>query len=330
MMPVSTVLDHQQLGVLVRAVSRAPSVHNSQPWELAVRGEEIDLVRRRDVVLRVHDPEGADSDVSCGAACANLVLAARSLGRAAEVELFGAGLVAATVRVGAPEPATTDELALYHAIGRRRSYRRAFLNAPVPEAAFAAVLAAGDAMGVRGVRARRFDALARLLGFATRAFKEDKAYQRELALWTTQMCGDYALGAGDGIPEDALSGAALPIASLVRARTPVPDDAVLAERLAAENLLFLCTGGDSGADHLAAGIALQRSWLTATAHGLAGSVLTQPLRLTGFQRRLSDELGLPGVPQAIFRFGLPAGTAPPSPRLPLGDIYPADFPGEPR
>lgn len=133
MMPVSTVLDHQQLGVLVRAVSRAPSVHNSQPWELAVRGEEIDLVRRRDVVLRVHDPEGADSDVSCGAACANLVLAARSLGRAAEVELFGAGLVAATVRVGAPEPATTDELALYHAIGRRRSYRRAFLNAPVPE-----------------------------------------------------------------------------------------------------------------------------------------------------------------------------------------------------
>lgn len=36
---------------------------------------------------------------------------------------------------------------------------------------------------------------------------------------------------GDGIPESALSGDALPAAGLVRTATPVPDDAVVVTRL---------------------------------------------------------------------------------------------------
>jgi hypothetical protein len=78
---------------------------------------------------------------------------------------------------------------------------------------------------------------------------------------------------------------------------------------------------------LAAGAALQRVWLTAASKALVGSVITQPLHLTGFRARLVSELALPGVPQAIFRFGYPAVPAAPSPRLPLGELFPAEVEG---
>ena len=53
--------------VVARAIW-APSVHNSQPWQLRVRGTEVDLLQRRAVELRRHDPFGRDRLMSCGAA----------------------------------------------------------------------------------------------------------------------------------------------------------------------------------------------------------------------------------------------------------------------
>lgn len=313
-------LTHEQIGVLARAVSRAPSVHNSQPWQLLVRGTEVDLLERRDVELRRHDPAGRDRLLSCGAALTNLELAVRALGRDCHVEYRDDEDVVATVTIGRGRAASARVYSLYQAIGRRRSHRHRFFHNRVPKDVHTAVVAAGETTGVHLVVPARLDKLAELLGFATRVLREDRGYQRELETWTAHTHGWDAVG--DGVPEDALSPEALPVAGLVRAGTPVPDDAVLAARLAAENLLILCTDGDARADHIAAGAALQRVWLTATAKALVGSVLTQPLHLTGFRARLVSELALPGVPQAIFRFGYPAVPAAPSPRLPLGELFP--------
>ncbi|MEV8614282.1 hypothetical protein AB0383_41300 [Amycolatopsis sp. NPDC051373] len=55
----------------------------------------------------------------------------------------------------------------------------------------------------------------------------------------------------------------------------MPDDARLTARLEAEHLLVFCTEGDSRREHLAAGAVCARTWLEATARGLAESVLTQ-------------------------------------------------------
>ncbi|WP_206797565.1 nitroreductase [Amycolatopsis sp. MtRt-6] len=308
-------LTTEQLGFLARAVSRAPSVHNSQPWQLRVRGTEVDLAVRPRTALRRHDPFGRDRLLSCGAALTDLELAVRALGRDCHVEYRDGGDVVATVTIGRPRPASARDFALYHAIPRRRSHRRAFFPGRVPGGVRAAVTVAGEATGVHLVEPGRLDKLAELFGFATRVLRDDRGYQRELELWTAHTHGGNAVG--DGIPEDALSPEALPVAGLVRTATPVPDDVVLAGRPAAENLLIVCTDTDTRADHLAAGAALQRVWLTATVKALVGSVITQPLHLTGFRARLASELALPGVPQAIFRYGHPAGPAAPSPRLPL-------------
>ncbi|MEU0537222.1 Acg family FMN-binding oxidoreductase [Amycolatopsis tolypomycina] len=316
-----TALTSEQLGVLARAVSRAPSVHNSQPWQLLVRGTEVDLLERRDVTLRRHDPFGRDRVLSCGAALANLELAVRALGRDCHTDLRADGDVVATVTIGRPRATSARAYALYQAIGRRRSHRHRFFHNRVPAAERRGVVAAGETTGVHVVVPGRLDKLAELLGFATRVLRDDRGYQRELEVWTAHTHGWDAHG--DGIAEGALSPEALPVAGLVRTATPVPDDAVLADRLAAENLLIFCTDGDTRIDHLAAGAALQRVWLTAASKALVGSVLTQPLHLTGFRARLVSELALPGVPQAIFRFGYPVVPGTPSPRLPLGELFPS-------
>jgi nitroreductase len=311
-------LTSEQIGTLARAVSRAPSVHNSQPWQLLVRGTEVDLLERRSVLLRRQDPFGRDRMLSCGAALTNLELAVRVLGRDCHVGFRDDEDTVATVTIGRPRAVSARDFALYNAIGRRRSHRHEFCHSRVPAAVHTALVDAGETTGVHLVVPVHLDRFAQLLGFATRVLREDRGYQRELAMWTAYTTGPPATG--DGVPEDALSAEALPVAGLVRTDTPVPDDAVLADRLAAENLLVVCTDGDAHAEHLAAGMALQRVWLTATSKALAGSVITQPLHLTGFRARLVSELVLPGVPQAIFRFGYPEVPAAPSPRLPLGEL----------
>ncbi|MEV4143792.1 nitroreductase [Amycolatopsis sp. NPDC049691] len=313
-------LTTEQIGFLARAVSRAPSVHNSQPWQLRVRGTEVDLAVRHGVELRRHDPFGRDRLLSCGAALTDLELAVRALGRDCHVEYRDDEDVVATVTIGRSRPASDRDFALYHAIPRRRSHRRAFFHSRVPDGVRSAVAAAGEAGGVHVVEPGHLDKLAELLGFATRVLRDDHGYQRELELWTAHTHGWNAVG--DGIPEDGLSLEALPVAGLVRRDTPVPDDVVLAGRLAAESLLIVCTDTETRADDLAAGMALQRVWLTATAKALVGSVITQPLHLAGFRARLASELALTGVPQAIFRYGYPAVPAAPAPRLPLGELFP--------
>ncbi|WP_406632622.1 Acg family FMN-binding oxidoreductase [Amycolatopsis sp. WGS_07] len=313
-----------ETATLARAVSRAPSVHNSQPWRLHVRGPDVDLVERTDVVLPRHDPEGRDRLLSCGAALANLQLAARALRRDITTSFPEHGDVAATVHTRPGEAPAQADLARYHAIGRRRSYRREFAPERVDD--LAQLLDTVEEPSVHAVAPACVGVLAEMLGFATRVFRADAAYQRELETWTAHTFGRYALGAVDGVPEASFGNEPLPAAGLVRRTTPVPDDVRLAERLAAETLVVFCTEDDTRRAHLDAGVALQRMWLEATARGLAGSVLTQPLHLTGFREHLARRLGLPGLPQAIFRCGHPVSAAPPSPRLPLGELL---APGRP-
>ncbi|MET9258575.1 nitroreductase family protein [Amycolatopsis sp. NPDC004079] len=309
-----------ETAALVRAVSRAPSVHNSQPWRLRVRGADVDLVECVDVALPWHDPEGRDRLLSCGAALANLQLAARALCREIATSFPLSGEVTATVHTRPGGAPAAEDLARCRAIGRRRSYRRDFAPGRVRDEVLVELLGAAGEPAVHALAPAKVDVLAQMLGFATRVFRSDAAYQRELDIWTAHTFGRYALGAVDGVPEAAFGDGPLPAAGLVRRTTPVPDDLRLAEQLAAETLVLFCTADDTRRAHLAVGAALERVWLEATVHGLAGSVLTQPLHLTGFREHLAERLGLPGLPQAVFRCGRPVSAAPASPRLPLGDL----------
>jgi hypothetical protein len=83
----------------------------------------------------------------------------------------------------------------------------------------------------------------------------------------------------------------------------VPDVETLADRLGGELLLLVQTPDDSPRDHVRAGMAAESIWLAATATGLAGSLLTQPLQLSESRAGLVEALSLNGFPQLLLRLG---------------------------
>lgn len=291
-----------EVGVLARAVARAPSVHNSMPWAVEIGRDTTDtaeLFEQPEPRLPQHDPTGRDRVISCGAALTNLELAVRALGWRTSLSLFPdrnrPDLVARVTATGR-EPATAGEVSRYDAIYRRHSYRAPFALHRLTARDVATLVAADETprTEIRPVNPRRESpVLADLLGYAARVLRDDHAYQRELVAWSDQF--------REPLPVEAT----VPWGGLVRADTHLPDTITLTERLSQEQLLVVVTVDDTRRDHLLAGRALQEVWLTAVAHGLAGSVLTQPLQLPEVRAGLIEGLALPGTPQALLRVGYP-------------------------
>ena len=312
-----------EITVVAGAVRRAPSVHNTQPWILEFHDGSVSLFERLDLSLPWHDPTGRDRMISCGAALSNLVLATRILGWEVEALLFPErdrpDEVARVIVTGRRAPSDVD-WNTYSRIPWRRSHRGPFLPKPVPESLRHALVDASSAGGVQlrpmaGITESAV--LAELLTHTGLVLRGDRAYQRELALWTNERPDHHP---GGGIPALAKGIATLPWVGLVRPDTAVPDRNVLAARLNQEYLLLVQTPDDGRRDHLLAGRAIQDTWLAAGRDGLAGSVLTQPLHLAEVRAGLIERLRLPGFPQALLRFGYAGETGPHSPRVPLTEL----------
>ncbi|WP_340687988.1 nitroreductase [Amycolatopsis coloradensis] len=317
-----------ELEVVAGAVLRAPSVHNIQPWRLDFEEGLLVLVERRDLELPEHDPYGRDRLVSCGAALANLELAIRVLGHRTCTAVFpdpGRPEVVAAVEPDGPLPPSVAEVNRYSAIKRRHSHRRRFSGRSLTRHQ---VVELRDGAAAEGVQARpvldeiELTMVADRLEFAAEAYRHDRGYQRELALWTVR---DEGRRSGVGLAASVRSAGSLPWAGLVRESTALPDREVLQRRLAEETLLAFVTPGDTRHDHLRAGRALQLTWLDAVHQGLVGSVLTQPLHLPEVRAALTEDLELPGSLQVLMRFGYPSSAVPHSPRRSIDELLGTGF-----
>lgn len=294
-----------------QSVGRAPSVHNTQPWSLVFGGPTANLYERSAVSLERHDPEGRDRRISCGTALTNLFLAVRATGWEAELRRGPSAeepeLVGAVTGTGRREPSVLEGQR-FRAITRRSSHRRPFHEQGLAHVAREALLAAGGSSGV-GARWITGSAEARhvaeLLGYAARVHKKDRHYQRELAMWMIDRSG-RAGGTVSAFDGDDLVGEGVPGVGLTTSGTRLPEEGRLAEWIAAESVMVLCTDSDERSDHFRTGEALQLAWLTATSLGLVVSVITQPLHLTEVRRGLRERLGLAGEPHVLARFGHPA------------------------
>jgi hypothetical protein len=77
--------DDYTVKTAVAMAVRAPSVHNSQPWNWRIGYSSLHLYADPDRQLRETDPDGRDLILSCGAALHHLRVAFAALGWAAEV-----------------------------------------------------------------------------------------------------------------------------------------------------------------------------------------------------------------------------------------------------
>ncbi|WP_197319070.1 nitroreductase family protein [Saccharomonospora sp. NB11] len=287
----------------LRAGTRAPSPHNTQPWLFEVRGNEIDVLLDERRVLAVSDPDGREAVLSCGAAVLNIRLELARHRTACAVSILPERTrpeLLATVRVGLGRGPAAEDARLADAIGARHTNRRPFVDTPVPSVVRHGLLRAARAEGARLVlltEPAAFDAFAALLRRADHVQRQDPAFLAELQAWSHH--GERR----DGVPLTAggprsLEGTALALREYVGAAGRV------AREFERQPLVAVLTSpGDTRRDAVRAGQALQRVLLTVTAHGLQASFLAQPLEIPSTREELRTMLGGTDHPQAALRIG---------------------------
>ncbi|GAA2552635.1 hypothetical protein GCM10010210_27220 [Pseudonocardia hydrocarbonoxydans] len=293
---------------MAEALAHAPSVHNTRPWRLAGDGRVFELrvdARRR---LTATDPDDRELRISCGAALLNVSLALAVGGRRSLVGLLpdptSPGLVA-TLRPAEHMAPTPEETALHAAIPLRRSHRLPFADRPVSGSHRMLLRRAAETEGVwlhavhEPAERRRLRAL---LTTAHRRQWADPGFRAEWERWTGRPDGEPY-----GVRADA--GGAPPQHNdvwMVRDfthGTPPADGAPAAGHDPEPLLLVIGTSTDLPTAHLRAGMALQRVLLTATALGLATSVISAPTEVRETRAALARMYG-PGVhAQVLVRVG---------------------------
>ena len=296
-------MDEQQWTAVVAAATRAPSVHNTQPWRFTAAGDRLDLHRGRERALPVLDPTGRQQVISCGVAAEFAAVALRAAGVEADVELLPTPQDPdhlATVRAGATCDVTPADTALAEAIARRHTERAPFLPRAVPDEVVERFAADAGRLGVwlKAVTGSEEEvATAFLVSRAEELERSDPGYLAELERW---LRTDPA--AVDGIPVGAIpeeDPATRPSNWLVRdfvagSRAPhtfLPPDDPAAPSPEVERPAVVLPGTDATA-WLLAGWALGRLVLSATTEGLAASPLIQaldwPVTRTRTRQALAD------------------------------------------
>jgi nitroreductase len=210
-MPVKAP-DSEVIRGAVMLASRAPSLHNSQPWRWVVEGARLHLWADPRRMMHATDREGRELTLSCGAVLDHL-----------RVAMAAAGWDSATERL--PDPSEPDHLATLQfapmdvvteaqqrraaAIRRRRTDRLPFAAPgrwPALESALRdAVLPYGVMLDVVADDARPTLAEASQLTETLRRY--DTSYLSELRWWTSPFEPDAthvpeSAGSGFGSPDE--------------------------------------------------------------------------------------------------------------------------------
>jgi nitroreductase len=311
-------------GVLARAAlaaRKAPSILNSQPWRWRVDGLMLELRADRSRQITALDPDGRMLTVSCGVALhhARIALAAEGVRTGVEYlpDPADPDLLATVRHLGSThaDPAT---LRAYRAITARHSDRRPFANRPVSDAALAPLRTAAERAGAR-LHVVSGPEVAWLRLAAERAagtVLTEPEMRAAMAVWVRET------READGVPVDTI---------LPDARHPVPMRPFMTGPRPADGprsafawpepepgdtrtrYAVIYTIGDSRRDWLTAGEALSAVLLTATAEGLATSVMSDAVEIPEARALLRRALPTTGHPAVVVRIGLPAAGPVPRP-----------------
>ena len=314
--PVSRTL----LRDCVALATKAPSLHNSQPWQFRIGPDHVDVFADRSRRLDVLDPLGRELLISVGAAVFTLRLALRQAGRRPCFGLFpdpGEPDLVARVGVGpalAPTPAVE---ALAAAVPHRHTNRWPFARSVVPADAIDHLSEAARREGavLTVANAVNRNTIVGLSQAADRRLRAHSGYRAELSRWTVPSQQRH-----DGIPPSAIG----PWDALEM--LPIRDFGLLQPQLQRPEEQFepyptiavLATDGDAEPQWVTAGQALQRVLLTATWLNLATTPISQPVEIPAVRELLADSAAGRWA-QLVLRLGYGRpGQA--TPRRPLAEV----------
>lgn len=328
-----TMLDSATIVKAVQLASRAPSLHNTQPWRWVYTSDAdakstssygLELYLDPERVVRSTDRSAREAVISCGVMLDHVVVAMAAAGWVADVERF-------------PDPNHPDHLATLQfspltfvtdahrrradAILARRTDRLPMAAPPDWESLEPMLRTWLDTgpvhLDVLTEDMQSEVAEAAMLSESLRLY--DSGYHADLAWWTTPFATN------DGIPQSALVSAAeservalsraFPVTAHTDRRPAIADDAA--------RVVVLSTDGFSRADALDAGEALSMVLLEATMAGLATCPVTQMTELHASRDIVATLIGRDACPQVLVRIGLVPvleEVPPPTPRRPVTDF----------
>ncbi|MEU8343361.1 Nitroreductase family protein [Actinomadura meyerae] len=307
----------------------APSVHNTQPWRFTLEGNRISLSADTDRRLDVADPDGREMLIGCGAALYSLRCALRALGYEPAVRPLpdpDRPFLLADVVMEPGEPPGQEDLREHAQIRRRRTHRGGFRAEPVPEGVLEAMRQDAEREGARLVEAvdeHVKGALAALTEAAQHVQRRSPAYATEIARWAPSPRTARA----DGVQEHAYPRRTpkttphFPARDFARGHGWGAPEAHDGEAASAGVTLLLVTAGDTAADWLRAGQALQRVLLRAAERDLAAAFHTQALEVPELRHFITDRFCGGGHPQMLMRLGHPEGEELESVRRPVGEVF---------
>lgn len=313
--------DDYTVETAVALAVRAPSVHNSQPWQWRVGDRTIHLYADRSRQLPGTDPDGRDLMLGCGAALHHLRVGFAALGWRAEVHRFPNPAEPdhlAAVELHRHEP-THDDITLAAAIPRRRTDRRRHSSWTVPSGHIEALArhAADEGAILRpAMDAARYH-LARAIKEAAELHAADPVYRTELAAWSGRRVAPDGVPSANAPAQDDTPGA-LPARAFADPRLSETEGTTGED--AETVLLVLSTASDDPMSQLRAGEASSAVLLTATSLGLATSPLTEPLELPGTRDKVRDLVTGGTFPQMVLRTGWAPINADPLPATPRRDL----------
>ncbi|BBX97777.1 Acg family FMN-binding oxidoreductase [Mycobacterium lacus] len=307
--------DVDTLRTVLTLATRAPSIHNTQPWRWRVRTASLDLYSEPDMQLHGTDPDARELIISCGAALNHCVVALAAMGWKAKVNRLpdpDDPRHLATIEV-APHAPDQADIALAAAIPRRRTDRRAYSSWPVAGGDIAMMAARAARCGVM---LRQVDAVDRLRAIVARAVWQhvtNPQYLNELTTWT----GRY--GSVAGVPARSIppSDHSAPIPGRLFAAPGLAQPSGVAPADDNAAILALGTQKDDRLARLRAGEATSVVLLTATAMGLACCPVSEPLEIRETRDEVrADVFGTTGYPQMLLRVGWAPINADPLPATP--------------
>lgn len=315
-----TAPDTDTITKAIALASRAPSVHNSQPWRWRYDQTGLRLYANPYSAIPVTDAGGRELILSCGVTLHHLEVAMAGLGFKSLIERFpnpNDHSLLARVEFSQTVFVTDAQRARLDAIERRYSDRLP-LKPPPGWEAFEAVLRhnLGDAVTLTVVPEDARSALESASSLVESIRRYDSRYHAELHWWTGHTYG------AQGVPAELLPsqeetarvpvGRVFPRHEQVERRTDVPEDR--------STVVILSTDTDSSSDVLRAGEALSVVLLEATIAGYATCPLTHLVELPGSRGVVQKLVDGNLLPQVLVRIGAAPTTGAPAAATPRLDV----------
>ncbi len=319
-----TTMEREVLEQSLQLACRAPSFHNSQPWQWILTPDGLDLhLDPRQLVAS--DASGRQAVLSCGAILDHFRVACAAAGWTAGVTRYpnpNDHKHLASITFSPMSFVTEGHRRRAEAIRGRRTNRLPY-GPPQDWDSFEPTLrrTVGDSVLIDVLGPQAHPDLQKAAALSEDARQYDSAYHADLFWWTS------AHDAAVGIPHSSLNSAAEDERVGIGRRFPVTHHQPSGAGLHTDEstVVVLSTFDDSRSAILRCGEALSAALLSATMSGLATCTLTHltevPASLAVVQRVTGREL-----PQVLIRMGRISSNAeipPPTPRRSLAEILTA-------